>query len=77
MAFKVELTHFPRTSLGPDDLRLDIRHNGEKLGVLQISKGRVDWFSAHKSSRVRRLNWHQFAKVMNDHGKKAHATKRH
>jgi len=76
MAYDVKLTHLPPLALGPNDVRFDVRYRGKPLGVLQVSKGRLDWFPAHASKRAKRLNWAQFSRMMDTDGHKTTAVKR-
>lgn len=55
------------------DLEIEVKsvQNGKstKLGTLLISKGNVEWLPSGNSVNKKRLNWAQFAEVMEEYGK--------
>jgi hypothetical protein len=55
------------------DLEVEVKTDGAKLGTLLISKGNIEWRPAWKSVRKHRLNWEQFAMLMQDAGRRVRA----
>jgi phage pi2 protein 07 len=47
------------------DLELEIQIDGDKLGVIKISKGGFDWLPKYKQDK-RSLTWKQFAAFMKE-----------
>lgn len=45
-------------------LNLSVFANKEKIGELQIGRGSIYWWG-HKRQRSKRINWSQFADMMN------------
>ena len=53
------------------DIEFNIKSDGSKLGTLLISKGNIEWVPASNSVKKHRLNWEQFAELMESRGKLA------
>jgi hypothetical protein len=56
----------PGCDLGNVDIKLLPRWNGELLGTFLASRGGIEW-RGNKSKKPIRLNWAQFAKMIQDH----------
>lgn len=61
--------------VGNKDCEIIVKNDGGKLGTLLISKGNVEWLPGGNSVNKKRLNWKQFAALMEDHGKPAKVKK--
>lgn len=46
-------------------LKLIVESRGERLGELQIGRGSLFWWGAHRKNR-KRVHWSRFADVMNE-----------
>jgi hypothetical protein len=62
----------PKAEVLHADLEFTVRRNGAAFGRLLISKGAVVWRPKKKSWRGKRLNWGDFARFMNSHGRPEH-----
>lgn len=55
------------------DLEIEVKtvNNGSssKLGTLLISKGNIEWLPKGNSVNKKRLNWAQFAALVDEYGK--------
>lgn len=59
----------PSLQLGRADVTFAVKHNGETLGALHISRGSVVWFPAgHNYGH--RLAWRRLAELMVEHGER-------
>jgi hypothetical protein len=65
MAYKVRFS-IPGGLVGVNDFCFNVEKDGEILGRLQVSKGRLDWFPGKASKRGHSMSWARFAEVMED-----------
>ena len=54
---------FPDKPLKNVDTTIAIWSDGEKLGEMHISRGSLDWKSAHKR-RAKRIRWERLAELL-------------
>lgn len=67
MAHDVVFT-LPERSLGKADIEFKVKKNGSVVGRLNVSKGAIVWVPKNASYGYR-LNWSDFAALMEKHGK--------
>lgn len=68
MAHDVRFT-VPERELGKSDVEFHAYSDGDKIGTLKVRKGAVEWVPAN-NTYGHKLNWKDFAKVMQEKGKK-------
>lgn len=74
MAHQVNLKlHKTIVAVAHKDLEISVRRSGRNLGTLLISKGNIEWRTAHKSVKKHRFTWSKFARFMQDAGKPVRA----
>ena len=56
----------PERSLGRADIEFNVKNSSGKIGTLKISKGSIVWVPVN-AQRGRRINWVDFAKLMEEH----------
>ena len=66
MAHSVDFT-VPERPLGNSDVQFYVKRNGNILGRLQISKGKVVWVPRN-SRRGYELTWQKFDELMQENG---------
>jgi hypothetical protein len=63
------LTRVPSHEVINADLVVEVRHDGELLGELLVSRGTIDWRpKGHR--QVFELEWEQFDDLMRERGRK-------
>ncbi|MBU0586712.1 hypothetical protein KJ780_04305 [Candidatus Micrarchaeota archaeon] len=68
MSYKVSFI-LPERELGRADIEFKVIEGREKLGRLRVSKGSVVWLARDKTYG-RKLNWREFAEMMEQAGRK-------
>ena len=53
--------------VGNVDVKIVVTRDGERLGVVKISRGSIDW-KPGKAKRTWSLTWQQFDDLMREHG---------
>jgi hypothetical protein len=62
----------PERRLGNADIEFAVYADGERLGVLKVSKGAVVWRHANKKL-ARSMDWSSFDRMMQAHGRRERA----
>lgn len=65
---EVELKIAHAVQVGNVDLEIPVKRDGKPLGRLKISRGSVDWIPSPKAKAGYRLNWTDFADLMETRG---------
>jgi len=65
----------PQVDVGNADLRFDIEQDGTRFGVLQVSRGSVEWLPSPKAKNGFRLGWSRFDELMQTHGREVKVRK--
>jgi hypothetical protein len=64
MAVHKVTMNLPRNIVVNSDVELEIYSNGKKLGELHVSKGSIDWRPNRTKKTEYRLEWEDFALLM-------------
>jgi hypothetical protein len=67
MAHSVGLRIDHELPVGNVDVKIVVTQDGERLGVLKLSRGSVDW-KPGKAKRTWQLEWERFDELMRAHG---------
>jgi hypothetical protein len=59
----------PERTLGNSDIEFTVYSDGERLGVLKVSKGALVWRHANKKLG-HLMNWDTFDRVMREQGRR-------
>ena len=59
----------PKRPLGKADIEFGVKKDEEAFGRLKVSNGTIVWVQGNKTYGYR-MNWTDFDKLMQDHGKK-------
>ena len=67
MAHSVGLKIDHELPVGNDDVKIVVEEDGERLGVLTVSRGSIDW-KPGKAKRTWSLEWERFDQLMREFG---------
>lgn len=65
----------PQKFVLAQDVKFEVKSNGQKLGELLISKGNVEWIPRKNSANKCRMSWERFAALMESEGNAARIKK--
>jgi hypothetical protein len=59
----------PKEVILGKDVSFQIKRDGKKLGVLNVSKGNLEWVPASSKVKTYRLRWSQIAEIFEEYGR--------